>query len=847
MGRASTRRRSTRYWIVAAAAGLAAVLASVALAQTLPPTGYVSSQPNTNPDLRARCGLNVILVLDGSGSAKRAGAEDDVRAATTAFINALNGTGSKLAIIDFAGKAEIQKDFVEVTDATDDGLLSFASGWNAVENGPTNWDDAFLRTLSLLDSSSSSAPTDFIVFVTDGDPTIWNSNHVHGSSASEPFTSGLEGTGQVVHADAQPQGASNAIDHANVVRSAGKHIFVVAVGEGFSSRSRDRIIAISGPDELGAGGSFANGRADFTFVGFNALAAALRALATDLCASSVKVTKEVDADRDGAFDDPAGGFTFTGNVEVDPGTYEWRVPGPTGGTGERSAPVTALDPKALFAWLPSNAQATSRFTFRETDIPASYEFDSVTCSGGRAVDSLPATIEIRATESAECTVRNVRLPGVNLCHATDDPTNPYESVYMYLEGGQLKPADHRNHSGDIIPSFNYPPFPQFPGRNLSESAQIILQSGCMVPEEFRQVRPTVGCVERFGDDKLRAHFGYVNDGSKPQRLSPGTPWNSFSPEPANRGQGADFATGPHPDTVQVEFGTSRTLSWTLGTTTVSASTKASVTRRCEASITVVKELNAPSGGRFNLRIDGEIAGTGGNVGNKGNTGTVAVTASPGGTNHQIDETGAGTTNVATYERSIHCVWTNRPNEKGKEAGHSLSIEVRDGDAVVCTIVNERKVKQVVPIAECVQPLDPANNRYLASFGWDNNNPYPVDIEYGPQNRFVPDLPDDKKQPTDFAAGRHRRVLEARVHWCRNHLEAGWGHGDGHAQHKALRAAPDPDREEGRGRLGQAGQRLQLHRQRADDLVRSGRREHGLASSGELQRHRAARRRVHDHD
>ena len=79
---------------------------------------------------------------------------------------------------------------------------------------------------------------------------------------------------------------------------------------------------------------------------------------------------------------------------------------------------------------------------------------------------------------------------------------------------------------------------------------------------------------------------------------------------------------------------------------------------------------------------------------------------------------------------------------------------------MCTIVNERKVKQVVPIAECVQPLDPANNRYLASFGWDNNNPYPVDIEYGPQNRFVPDLPDDKKQPTDFAAGRHRRVLEA---------------------------------------------------------------------------------------
>ena len=179
----------------------------------------------------------MILVLDASGSVKRAGAEDDVRAATTAFINALNGTGSKLAIIDFGSKAEIQKDYVEVTDATDDGLLELrrAAGMPS-EKGRTNWDDAFLQTLRLMDSSASSTPTDLIVFVTDGDPTIWNSNHVHGSSASEPFTSGFEGTGQVVHADAQPQGASNAIDHANVVRSAGKHIFVVAVGEGFSSQ-----------------------------------------------------------------------------------------------------------------------------------------------------------------------------------------------------------------------------------------------------------------------------------------------------------------------------------------------------------------------------------------------------------------------------------------------------------------------------------------------------------------------------------------------------------------------------------------------------------------------------------
>ena len=98
-----------------------------------------------------------------------------------------------------------------------------------------------------------------------------------------------------------------------------------------------------------------------------------------------------------------------------------------------------------------------------------------------------------------------------------------------------------------------------------------------------------------------------------------------------------------------------------------------MTRRCEASITVVKKLNAPSGGRFNLRIDGEIAGTGGNVGNKGNTGSVAVTASPGGTTHQIDETAAGTTNVATYEK-IDPLRLDEPAEREGQGGRPLALD-----------------------------------------------------------------------------------------------------------------------------------------------------------------------------
>ncbi len=196
----------------------------------------------------------------------------------------------------------------------------------------------------------------------------------------------------------------------------------------------------------------------------------------------------------------------------------------------------------------------------------------------------------------------------------------------------------------------------------------------MVPQAFQDVEPTVQCVERFGDGDFRAHFGYTNRGSRVDRLTPGTPWNSFSPQPTDRGQGAIYLPDDHPDTVQVEFkqGENR-IQWTLGTTTVAAVRSGEgATRRCQASITVVKELHAPVGGRFNLLIDGEIAGTGANVGDGGTTGTVSVTAAPGSTSHRVDESGAGTTVLGRYETSIRCRWLNRTTpDRVDENGHAL--------------------------------------------------------------------------------------------------------------------------------------------------------------------------------
>ena len=61
--------------------------------------------PDNNPDLEAACGLDVILVLDESGSIANSGATGDVRDAARSFLGALRDTGSNVAIVEFATTA----------------------------------------------------------------------------------------------------------------------------------------------------------------------------------------------------------------------------------------------------------------------------------------------------------------------------------------------------------------------------------------------------------------------------------------------------------------------------------------------------------------------------------------------------------------------------------------------------------------------------------------------------------------------------------------------------------------------------------------------------------------------
>ena len=245
-----------------------------------------------------------------------------------------------------------------------------------------------------------------------------------------------------------------------------------------------------------------------------------------------------------------------------------------------------------------------------------------------------------------------------------------------------------------------------------------------------------------------AHFGYRNPNQQ-QIVAPLV--NRFEPSSANGQQPTSFAPGSHDDVFQVpSSGTA--LTWSLTGNEVTATRAAT---SCPSSITVIKVLNpATDAGRFDLEIGGEAAGHGTAVGDGGSTGAVAVAA---GT-HVVGESAAsGTgTDLARYDIRIHCA--NGGSTVADATGASVKVDVGDGDAVVCTITNTRKgSKAVRPILECVV-VNGSGVPDLAVWGYENPNPFAVDIPVGGTNGFSP-APEDRGQPREFQPGRWVGVFQ----------------------------------------------------------------------------------------
>jgi uncharacterized repeat protein (TIGR01451 family) len=380
--------------------------------------------PATNQDLPPRCGINVMLVLDESGSiGDTPGAEQAVKTATRTFLNSLSGTGAAVSIVDFSTSARQQIGYTQVTGSSPSGGNP-GSGTIATvfepyledgydPNGWTNWEDAFTKVRAA--NADADQPTaDLVVFITDGDPTARN------NPPGNPITNIREGDATAM----RPAAAQ-----ANLVKNQGSHVLAMGVGDAVTTpTSARRLTAVSGFDQY-PGTDFS--RSDYTLVrDFDSLAAALRAIALELCEASVTVTKEVD---EGAGYVPDDGWRFTATVSTSPGGFTWVQP--SSGTGASRSATTDANGVVTFQWRPENSGATSTVRITE-ELQPGYEFVEATCerngpSGRRRGtilrQDLPVSdLVLRPREYYKCTVRNRIIPGTISIEKSANPEGSQE-------------------------------------------------------------------------------------------------------------------------------------------------------------------------------------------------------------------------------------------------------------------------------------------------------------------------------------------------------------------------------------------------------------------------------------
>jgi uncharacterized repeat protein (TIGR01451 family) len=363
--------------------------------------GLQVTAPRGNPDLPARCGIDVQLILDRSGSiGSTSGATKAVRDAAKAFVNALSGTGSKVAVIDFSTTAKLQLNYAAVTDDwitnTFNPYINNTNGNGYNPSGWTNWEDAFRVSKQ---TNADGVVADLVVFITDGDPTARNRD----GQAVDDLTEG------------EALALTKAANEANQVKNQKSHVFALGVGSAVTKEtSARRLTAVSGTQQYP---DTAFPQADYTLVeDFDDLAEALREIAIEMCEASVTITKLVD-EGDGQGYQEAQGWKFTAEVSV-PGGFTWVVPPPPTPANKRTQ-TTNDDGVATFQWKPKDATANSTVSIAETVVPG-YEFVDYECTtslGGLkkrtrrgVIPGSAATGTIRPNEYATCTVRNRKTP-----------------------------------------------------------------------------------------------------------------------------------------------------------------------------------------------------------------------------------------------------------------------------------------------------------------------------------------------------------------------------------------------------------------------------------------------------
>jgi Mg-chelatase subunit ChlD len=222
-------------------------------------TGQPSICTTINPTLSGSCGIDMLLVIDSSGSISSSELTQ-MKTAYKQFVDAfLPNTPTEIALVEFDTQASLTRDYTNNSTLVKNAIDSAASG------GTTNWQDALLIAKQQFDNRADKP--DLFVFASDGNPNrIGNPAVIANESAA----------------------VAAAVVVANQIKLSGIRVITLGIGNDLDS---DNMIAISSPDALYTSN-------------FDTLAQTLAQIAEDLCGGTITVKKLIDGT-------PAGGWNFS--------------------------------------------------------------------------------------------------------------------------------------------------------------------------------------------------------------------------------------------------------------------------------------------------------------------------------------------------------------------------------------------------------------------------------------------------------------------------------------------------------------------------------------------------------
>ena len=212
--------------------GLVAGVASLGLAASLLAVGTGSAYAATpypnwvdNKDLRASCGLDVVLVLDQSTSTAGNNAIASIKQSANTLLSAFADTNSRVGIVEFGRTAS---QVVGLTDATSDSVKATGALGAAVGSISTqaqrgsNWQDAVIKARAAFTAGRSRAGVQqLLIFVTDSGANLYNGG---------PIPNDITGNWNPTAAARDAAAAQT-----NAFKAGGGHVLGIGVGDGFSA------------------------------------------------------------------------------------------------------------------------------------------------------------------------------------------------------------------------------------------------------------------------------------------------------------------------------------------------------------------------------------------------------------------------------------------------------------------------------------------------------------------------------------------------------------------------------------------------------------------------------------